>query len=403
MTKARISSQVSQTTIGGYTILEKIGDGGMGTVYKGHNPLTNKYVAVKVVTKGVLSNEVLRMRFAQECQVARRLDHPNIVRVLDFGLEGTKPFLVMEYVDGESLGQRIQRQGRLAPDEAVRIIVQIGKALHWAHQRRLVHRDVKPDNILVSNDGVAKLADLGLVKNLEGDLNLTRTQSSLGTPNFMSPEQFEDAKHADARSDLYSLAASLYMAVTGELPFGSRSAKAVVTIYKKKLSGDLTPPRKLAPEVSERLEAEIMRGLHPERGKRHTSAREFVDRLSVLTARPAAAPAAAAEPPPQRNGKQRRKPRFPTRRGSSCQPFQRPPDQSWAGQVINISEGGLCLELGRRYEPGSLLTIVIEGKGMTRRSLVARVMWVRFNSPKKWTHGCQFDHPLCDFEVEALR
>jgi eukaryotic-like serine/threonine-protein kinase len=402
MSKARIASQVSQTTMGGYAILEKIGDGGMGTVYKGHNPLTNKYVAVKVVTKGVLGNEVLRMRFAQECQVARRLDHPNIVRVLDFGLEGTRPFLVMEYVDGESLGQRIHRQGRLPPDEAVAIIVQIGKALHWAHQRRLVHRDVKPDNILVSNDGVAKLADLGLVKNLEGDLNLTQTQASLGTPNFMSPEQFEDAKHADARSDLYSLAATLYMAVTGELPFGSRSAKAVVTMYKKKVNGELTPPRKLAPEVSERLEAEILRGLDPDRERRHGSAREFVERLSLLIAQPAAAPAPEA-PPPHRKGKERRKARFPTKRGTSCQPLQRAPDQSWSGQVVNISEGGLCLELGRRYEPGALLTIVVEGKGMTRRSLVARVMWARPNGPKKYTLGCQFDQPLCDFEVEALR
>jgi len=336
------TSRSVMQSVGNYDLVEKVAEGGMGTVYRARRRDTGDVVAIKVMPPHMAGNPVLVKRFEQEFNAASRLDHPNIVRALDFGETGGVPFLVMEFVEGESLGSKLERDGRIPEPDAIRIIAQVAQGLHRAHKQNLVHRDVKPDNILVTTDGVAKLADLGLVKNLEGDLNLTRTQSGLGTPNFMAPEQFEDAKQADARSDLYSLAATLYMAVTGELPFGSRSAKAVVTMYKKKVNGELTPPRKLAPEVSERLEAEILRALDPERERRHASAREFVERLSALTARPAAAPAAEA-PPPHRKGKERRKQRFPTKRGTSCQPLQRAPDQSWSGQVVNISEGGLCL------------------------------------------------------------
>jgi serine/threonine protein kinase len=404
MPTPRVVSQVSQTTIGGYPILEKIGTGGMGAVYKAQNPSTGALVAIKVLTGAGASNEVVRMRFAQECQVARKLDHPHIVRVLDFGLDGYRPYLVMEHVQGESLAQRLERGGPLPEEEAVGLIRQAGAALHWAHQRKLVHRDIKPDNILLAADGKAKITDLGLVKNLEGDFNLTATQSGLGTPNFMAPEQFEDARRADARSDLYSLAATLYMAVTGQLPFQAKSAKAVVTIYKKKLANDLPAPRQLVPGLSPRLEAEILRGMDPDRGNRHASVQEFIESL------PGAAPPAAA-PPPQRSARprerpqprrERAKPRYAARLGTTCKPLQRAPDANWEGIVLDISECGLCLELGRRYEPGSLLTVSFQGKGFTRRCAVARVMWVKKDAPKKWRLGCQFDQPLCDFEVQGL-
>ncbi len=398
MTGQRIESQVSKTTVGGYPILEKVGVGGMGSVYKAENPMTGKLVAIKVVTNAVLADEVARMRFAQECQVARGLNHPNIVTVLDFGLDGSKPYLVMEYVDGESLGQRLEREGRLPEATAVQLIGQVGNALHWAHSRRLIHRDVKPDNILITAAGQAKLSDLGLVKNLEGDLNLTQTQSCIGTPNFMAPEQFEDARKADARSDLYSLAATLYMTVTGQLPFKSRSAKAVMAIYKKKLAGDLTPPRQLVPELSAELETEILRALHPVRDERQASVREFVERLTATLA-----PAAPTRPERPRRPNKRATERFISERTTACKPLQRFADRAWSGQVRNISQSGLCLELSRRFEPGALLTVVLEGPESSRRTVVARVMWVRQDVPKKWTLGCQFDRPLCEFEVEGLR
>jgi serine/threonine protein kinase len=400
---------MGQTQIGGYQILDRIGKGGMGTVYKAQDPTTGRTVAVKVVGGEVAADPVLRMRFAQECQVARKLDHPNAVRVLDFGLDGTKPYLVMEYIDGESLGRRIERDGRLPEEEAVRLISQAGQALARAHQRRLIHRDVKPDNILVTADGQAKLTDLGLVKNLEGDFNLTRTQSCLGTPNFMAPEQFEDAKRAEERSDLYSLAATLYMAVTGELPFRARSVKAIGTIYKKKLVDDITPPRQLVPELSERVEAAILRALRAERNERQASVLEFLESLAEKPQPKAEAP---ADPAPESEpvaevsapvgGESRSKKRYSSRRCTVCRPLQRAPGKTWAGQVLNLSEDGLCVKLGRRFEPGAVLTILLEGRQSSRQSLLAKVVWVKKDAPAQWRMGCRFDQPLCEFEVNEL-
>src|SRR5262249_21557363 len=143
--------------------------------------------------------------------------------------EGEVPYMVMEFVDGPSLGDRIEREGRLPEAEAVRVITQVAQALHHAHRQQVIHRDVKPDNILLAADGRAKLTDLGLAKDCEAGPALTRASTGLGTPNFMAPEQFRDAKNADPRCDIYSLGATLYMAITGELPFRARGPLNVWT------------------------------------------------------------------------------------------------------------------------------------------------------------------------------
>src|SRR5262249_34834198 len=136
-------------------------------------------------------------RFLQEFVATRTITSPHIVRALEFGREGDLPYLVMEYVDGEDLWRIITTRGRLPEDEAVRIITQVGEALHQAHEQGVVHRDVKPDNILLTPDGHARLTDFGLVKDMDAELNLTETQTVLGTPNFMAPEQFEDPRGVD--------------------------------------------------------------------------------------------------------------------------------------------------------------------------------------------------------------
>jgi serine/threonine protein kinase len=386
---ANTASQGTVSRLGGYPLLEKIGSGGLGTVYKSQDPASGEPVALKVVSPAVLADPVLRMRFAQECQVASKLDHPHAVKFLSFGMDGNKPFLVMEYVDGVSLGERLQKEGRLSEEEAVRLTVQVGRALDHAHQRRIIHRDVKPDNVLVNRQGDAKLVDLGLGKSLDSDLNLTVTASGLGTPNFMAPEQFEDAKRADERSDLYSLAATLYALVCGELPFHANT-RAVATMYKKKLANEIAPPRQLVPELSERLEAAVLRALRADRAERQASVVEFIESLVA----PAEAPAPAREA--------RAKKRVAAHSCTVCQPLQRSPDKGWKGKVINLSEGGLCLMLGRRFEPGALLTVVLEGSKAVRRSLVARVVWVKKDAPKQWRMGCRFDQPLSEPEVDEL-
>jgi eukaryotic-like serine/threonine-protein kinase len=267
-------------SIGHYDILQKIADGGMGSVYRGRDQQNGGTVAIKIVPPHMANNDVLLKRFRQEFDTASKLDHPNIVRALDFGMEGGSPYLVMEFVEGETLGQRIDRQGRIPEKDAIKIIAHISQGLHKAHSIGLVHRDVKPDNIIITPEGTAKLADLGLVKDSETDLNLTRTGRGLGTPQFMAPEQFRNAKNADARCDIYSLAATFYMALTGELPFRSCSP---LDAWMKKVQNDFPAPRELNPQLSERVDWAIRRAMSADPQQRPVTCREFVEDLMGRT------------------------------------------------------------------------------------------------------------------------
>jgi serine/threonine protein kinase len=271
------ASKSASQTIGKYELLERIAEGGMGTVYKGRNRETGDIVAVKVVAAHMAGNEVLLKRFEQEYNAARQLDHPNIVKALDYGDTGSSPYLVMEYVDGLSLGQKIDREGRMPEKEAIRLIAQVAQGLYRAHKDKLIHRDVKPDNIMVTADGQAKLTDLGLVKEVEADLNLTRTGRGLGTPHFMAPEQFKNAKNVDPRCDIYSLGATLYMMVTGEMPFKSSGP---LDAYMKKIENKITPPREVVPAISERTDWAIRRAMSADPDQRPSSCREFVEDLT---------------------------------------------------------------------------------------------------------------------------
>ena len=269
-------------TIGRYDLFEKIAEGGMGTVYKALDKSSGQIVAIKVVPPQVAKNPVLMKRFEQEYAAANTLQHPNIVRALEFGTHNSSPYLVMEYVDGDTLGQRIERDGKISETEAIKLIGQVAQALHKAHKQGLIHRDVKPDNVLVTSDGVAKLVDLGLVKELETDLNLTRTGRGLGTPHFMAPEQFRNAKNADARCDIYSLAATLYHMVTGELPFKSSGP---LDAWMKKINNELVPARELVPDLSERVDWALRRAMSVDPEHRPATCREFVEDLTGRSTR----------------------------------------------------------------------------------------------------------------------
>ena len=264
-------------TVGNYDLLDKIAEGGMGAIYRGRDPRSGQIVAVKIMPPHMAANPVLLKRFEQEFRAASRLDHPNIVRALDYGDNGSSPFLVMEFVEGESLGQKLDREGRMTESEAIRIIAQVAQGLHRAHKESLIHRDVKPDNILVRPDGVAKLADLGLVKEADTDLNLTRTGRGLGTPHFMAPEQFRNAKGADIRCDIYSLGATLYQMVTGEMPFKSSGP---LDAWMRKIQNDLVPPRDIVPGLTERVNWAILRAMSADAEMRPRSCREFIEDLT---------------------------------------------------------------------------------------------------------------------------
>ena len=275
------TGKLGQQSVGDYDLVEKIAEGGMGAIFKGRDRRNGQIVAIKIMAAHIASNGVLLKRFEQEFRAASRLDHPNIVRALDYGDTGGAPYLVMEFVDGESLGQKIDPDGHRPENEAIRLIAQVAQGLHRAHKQNLVHRDVKPDNILVTQAGAAKLADLGLVKETETDLNLTRTGRSLGTPHFMAPEQFRNAKNADARCDIYALAATLYMMVTGELPFQSAGP---LDAWMKKVKNELTAlPHWLVPSVIQcrsRCSTPSCGAMSADPTQRPATCREFVEDLT---------------------------------------------------------------------------------------------------------------------------
>lgn len=280
------TSRPALQAVGNYDLLEKIAEGGMGTIYRARQRETGQIVAIKIMPSHTAQNPVLLKRFEQEFRAASRLDHPNIVRALDYGESSSMPYLVMEFVDGESLGQKLEREGRMNEQDAIKIIAMVAQGLHRAHKLNLVHRDVKPDNILVNREGLAKLADLGLVKETDTDLNLTKTGRGLGTPHFMAPEQFRNAKNADIRCDIYSLGATLYQMVTGELPFRSTGP---LDAWMKKIQNDLTPPRQIVATLSERLDWAILRAMSADPEMRPTSCREFVEDLTGHSTRRIAA------------------------------------------------------------------------------------------------------------------
>lgn len=263
--------------VGNYELLAKVAEGGMGAIYRGRDMQNGQIVAVKIMPPHMAANPVLLKRFEQEFRAASKLDHPNIVRAIDYGDSGSSPYLVMEFVEGESLGQKIEREGRMPEAEAIRVIAQVAQGLHRAHKQNLIHRDVKPDNVLIRSDGVAKLADLGLVKETETDLNLTKTGRGLGTPHFMAPEQFRNAKGADIRCDVYSLGATLYMMVTGQLPFKSTGP---LDAWMKKIQNDLVPPRDIVPSLTERVSWAILRAMSADPEQRPRSCREFIEDLT---------------------------------------------------------------------------------------------------------------------------
>jgi eukaryotic-like serine/threonine-protein kinase len=263
-------------SIGNWDLFEKIADSGMGTVYKARSRVNGEVVAVKVLPPFRAGKEQAYQRFARECRILSALHDRHIIRALDFGIEGSEPYLVMEFVEGESLGDRAAREGSIPEAEAVRLIMQVAGALGRAHSRGLVHRNVTPESILIGTDGQAKLTDLCLVKEVEAPGGLTRDGTSLGTPNYMAPEQLRNASKATRRCDIYSLAATLYMAVTGQPPFAGCD---LVAMWEKKLKSDLVSPKILIPTLSARTDRAICRAMNAQPDLRPATCDEFVEDL----------------------------------------------------------------------------------------------------------------------------
>lgn len=235
--------------LGHYTIVRKLGEGGMGAVYEAVQDGLNRRVALKVLPKHLMSDATYLERFRREAQASAALKHPNIVTVYEIGEDRGLHYFSMEFVDGESLQKRLSRDSRIPVPEALNITARVAEALDYAwNHGQIVHRDIKPDNIMITREGYVLLADLGLARSVQENIRLTQTGVPIGSPAFMSPEQAESAKDADCRADIYSLGITLYDLITGDLPFKGPTALSVILAHEKQ---PLPDPRVLNPAVSE--------------------------------------------------------------------------------------------------------------------------------------------------------
>jgi tRNA A-37 threonylcarbamoyl transferase component Bud32 len=280
--RARLEPEGGKNEIEGYRLLEKIGRGAMGTVYKAMHLGLQRHVAVKVLHQDLAADSTQVERLKAEAKLLASLDHPNILRALDAGESNGFPFVVTEYVEGETLRERIAREGPLPESEALEIARSIADALEKARRMGVVHRDVKPGNVLLSRQGQPKLMDLGLAKG-PVDTGLTQHGATVGTPQYISPEQAQDPRKADTRSDIYSLGATLYAFVTGRPPFEGTTLAEVLT---KVLYETPTPPRVLNPKVSAETGYLIERMMLKDPGLRyHTPADVVTDIERILAGR----------------------------------------------------------------------------------------------------------------------
>lgn len=250
-------------TLGPYRILGRIARGGMGSVLRGVDGRNGRRVAVKILNAG--ATPVSRQRFGREAAAITSLSHPNIVKGLEVGWDGDVEYFAMEHVDGETLGERLTRKGRLPEREALEITLQLAQALECARKSQIVHRDVKPDNILITPEGVAKLCDLGLARPIFQESTITEEGITLGTPDYISPEQARGIADLDSRSDIYSLGITIYHTLVGEPPFEGTSAGVVIS---KHLSKDVPPPCRRRPGISSGTNAVVTKMTRKHRSDR---------------------------------------------------------------------------------------------------------------------------------------
>ena len=269
----------SRILAGRYELQDKIGEGGMAVVFKARDRLLSRFVAIKILRPEYTKDAMFIESFRRESQIAAGLVHPNIVNVYDVGKEGNIYYIVMELIEGRPLSDIIKEEGPLDPYRAADIAKQVASALSMAHKHQLIHRDVKPHNIMITQDGTAKITDFGIAKAVTGGTLVGEQQEAvMGSVHYFSPEQARGA-YVDEKSDIYSLGIVLYEMLTGKVPFDGDTAVAVAV---KHMNEEMTPPSELNPDIPQDLEEIVMKATNKLQTGRYRSADEMITALNFV-------------------------------------------------------------------------------------------------------------------------
>jgi len=258
--------------IGPYRIMRQLGQGGMATVYKAYHAALDRYVALKVLHPAFHEDQTFAARFQREARVVAKLEHPSIVPVYDYAEHENRPYLVMKYIEGETLKSRLSR-GPLSADEINQVVDAVGAALAYAHKQGILHRDIKPSNVLINNDGQMYLADFGLARIAQAGESMLSSDSIMGTPQYISPEQARGDKDLDSGTDIYSFGVMLYEMVVGQVPFSSDTPFSIIHDH---IYTPLPLPRSINEKVPESVERVLLKGLAKERADRYENVPSMV-------------------------------------------------------------------------------------------------------------------------------
>lgn len=267
----------SRLLSGRYELLEKIGDGGMAVVYKGKDKLLNRFIAVKILRPEFTKDATFVENFKRESQAAAGLSHPNIVGVYDVGREGNINYIIMELIEGCTLNEIITEEAPMDYRKVIDISKQVASALRVAHKNKIIHRDVKPHNIMITNDGVVKLADFGIARAVN-DATLSTGNKIIGSVHYFSPEQAR-GNYVDERSDIYSLGIVMYEMLTGKVPFDGENP---VTVALKHINEEITSPSELVEGIPPALERAVMKATNKYQTNRYSSADELIEELDNI-------------------------------------------------------------------------------------------------------------------------
>ncbi len=280
-------------TLGPYRVIAPLGQGGMASVYKAYHAALDRYVAIKVLHPAFKEDPGFAARFVREARVVARLDHPNIVPIFDFAEHDGQPYLVMKYIEGETLKARLAR-GPLAPPEILQVMETVGEALAYAHDKDILHRDIKPSNVLLAADGHIYLADFGLARIAGAGESTLSADALLGTPQYISPEQARGERDLDAGTDIYSLGVVLYELLVGRVPYSADTPYAIIHDH---IYTPLPLPHQLNPNVPEPLERVLLKALAKHRADRYPDVRSLVGAFRATAGGPPEAPPPPSPPP----------------------------------------------------------------------------------------------------------